>query len=1466
MICILLFFAGGILTEIKAQCGLSTPSFTANLVGSPTGTWTSPSTVRADTCCGSSAPDKCLKFTIFLDATAIGINFDVASGALPPGALFYQINCGPPIAVGTPICLSGAGPHILTFCKPGNNNNTYAITSIPKPQVPDSILVRNGCTATLAVSGFSIPTINWNSIPTNTTYNNYLSCTSGCATVVATPTGTPPPFVDYEVSGFAASPCQASFYRDTVRVYFYSDLAAGINPVNPTICFGSNTALLTATVTGGLGPYTYSWTTGSTNTAVSVGPGTYTVLVSDKTGCPPTTATAVVSQFTLPISANAGPDLTLCKSNPNVSLSGTIGIASGGVWAGGAGSFVPSATLLSTTYIPTPGEISAGSVQLTLTSTGNAGCPPAADAITISFQNPPIVSTAPGITVCANNNLVTLSATVTGFPSTVLWTSTGSGTFASTTNTNTSYTPSATDISNGSLHIIVTTTNNGACPPAGDTLLVTITPKPIVNAGPDIFICSNGQANLNGIVTGPTNTGTWTTLGDGILPNPGALNGIYIPGLNDISTGTVSLILTSSNNGNCLPVKDTVRIIITKLALVNAGPNQVICSSSGSVALSGTVTGGASTGSWSATGSGGFSPSNVALNGSYALTLTDITTGSVIFTLTSTNNGPCPSVSDSVKITIQTIASVNSGTNQFVCSSQNTITLSGNVTGGAGTGSWSASGSGGFSPSNTVLSTSYSLTPADIINGSVIFTLTSTGNGLCPVVRDTVKIKIMPLALVNAGPNQVLCSNATSISLLGSVSGGTNAGSWNASGSGGFSPSNTALNTSYAFTPADVTTGSVIFTLTSSGNAPCAPVSDTVKILIQTIASVNSGSNQSICASQNSISLNGTITGAAGTGSWSASSTGSGGFSPSGTVLNPFYSLTQSDITNGSVTFTLTSTNNGMCPAVRDTVKIKITQLAVVNAGLSQYLCSNASSAALSGSMSGGTSTGAWSSSGAGTFNPGSALLNTSYLLTPGDVTAGSVVFTLSSTNNGPCPVVSDTCLLTLINLAQVNSGPNQALCSSQNTIALNGTVAGAAGTGSWSASGSGSFLPSPAGVSVIYSLTPADATMGFVSFTLTSTTNGPCPAVSDTVKAVVKKAANANAGADIIICSNQTAVPLNGTINGLSTGGAWTSNGSGSFSPNTPNGSYSISQGDINAGNLLLILTSVNDFICPRDADTLKLQIVKNPVISLRLDTTICEKQNPFRVFALVTGGVGQLQWSSSGTGSFSPTPAVNPANYFFTPADLSAGHVTLTLSSLNNGPCGNISASSKITIYPSAKAQFAVPPSPINILSGAIPFTNQSTNATSYKWTFGDGSNNSTLVNPSHSYGSVGFYTVTLVADNVNKCSDTTDQVITIIRDIEFPTAFTPNTSGPGGGAYHSNDYSNDVFFPFTDGVTDYDLMIFNRWGELIFRSHDIKTGWDGYFNGKLCQQDAYVWKANVTFFDGRTFSKTGSITLLR
>ncbi len=72
--------------------------------------------------------------------------------------------------------------------------------------------------------------------------------------------------------------------------------------------------------------------------------------------------------------------------------------------------------------------------------------------------------------------------------------------------------------------------------------------------------------------------------------------------------------------------------------------------------------------------------------------------------------------------------------------------------------------------------------------------------------------------------------------------------------------------------------------------------------------------------------------------------------------------------------------------------------------------------------------------------------------------------------------------------------------------------------------------------------------------------------------------------------------------------------------------------------------------------------------------------------------------------------------------------------------------------------------------------------------------------------------------------------------------------------------------MFFPYTLGVIDYKLEIFNRWGEQIFESLDVNIGWDGYYRGKLCQQDVYVWKAYLKLNNGMEYTKAGDVTLLR
>jgi gliding motility-associated-like protein len=175
-------------------------------------------------------------------------------------------------------------------------------------------------------------------------------------------------------------------------------------------------------------------------------------------------------------------------------------------------------------------------------------------------------------------------------------------------------------------------------------------------------------------------------------------------------------------------------------------------------------------------------------------------------------------------------------------------------------------------------------------------------------------------------------------------------------------------------------------------------------------------------------------------------------------------------------------------------------------------------------------------------------------------------------------------------------------------------------------------------------------------------------------------------------------------------------------------------------------------------------------------------------------------------------------------------------------------------VEIRPSPVAGFSASSFTINLPSDHVLFENTSKGATSHSWSVSDGASANTM-DYTHTFQSVGFYTVSLVVQNDANCFDSVKNVVTVIRDVKFPTAFTPN-----------GDKLNDVFRLYTDGVVEFELLIFNRWGEMIFKSENLHTGWDGSFNGKICQQDAYVWKARIVFFDGREYDGTGSVTLLR
>ncbi len=212
--------------------------------------------------------------------------------------------------------------------------------------------------------------------------------------------------------------------------------------------------------------------------------------------------------------------------------------------------------------------------------------------------------------------------------------------------------------------------------------------------------------------------------------------------------------------------------------------------------------------------------------------------------------------------------------------------------------------------------------------------------------------------------------------------------------------------------------------------------------------------------------------------------------------------------------------------------------------------------------------------------------------------------------------------------------------------------------------------------------------------------------------------------------------------------------------------------------------------------------------------------------------------------------------------------GEYEVSLGLYNSGILKAV-ASSKIIVHPVPVARFEIVPADELQPEENVTFYNFSTGAERFKWIFGDGST-SEMFEPVHSYKKAGSYSVRLVAISGYGCHDTLIVENAFNKDkyfIEFPNAFIPNPEGPSNGYYSAkSDESARVFHPEADAVSEYQLKIFSKLGLLIFESNDINIGWDGYYNGQLCEPGVYIWKVRGLFINREPFTKMGDVTLLR
>ena len=527
---------------------------------------------------------------------------------------------------------------------------------------------------------------------------------------------------------------------------------------------------------------------------------------------------------------------------------------------------------------------------------------------------------------------------------------------------------------------------------------------------------------------------------------------------------------------------------------------------------------------------------------------------------------------------------------------------------------------------------------------------------------------------------------------------------------------------------------------------------------------------------------------------------------------------TANGLTAQSYTCTVTDANG--CTT---TASVTLTEPPALTTTASQVdeLCNGAGNGSATVNPSGGAPgyTYAWSPSG------GNAATATGLY-------AGSYTCTITDANG--CALAQLFTITEPVTLVASQSALTHVDCFGQSTGAVTVTQAGGLGPYSYSwlpnVSASSGASGIPAGN---YQVTVPDA--NGCSSTITVTVTEP---------PLLTLAANA---APMVLCNGQqstlTATP-GGGVPAYSV--AWNpGNMSGNMQNVTPAATttYSITVTDANG--------------CTANTTT---TVTVNPVPNATFSASVTAGCDPvcvnFTDMSTIPapGVISAWDWDF-GDGNLSTSQ--DPVHCYTTP-----GVYTVILTAKSTNGCVNtITMTNYISVYANPVAAFGVSPQPTTILNPQITFTDSSLNAASWLWNFGDVLNSSsTLQNPEFTYGIPTCYEATLVVTSPDGCTDEVSHPICIDPDVSIytPNAFTPNGDG-----------TNDVFLPIGVGIDpdNFQMWIFDRWGNQVFTTMDINEGWDGKFNSpELCQVDTYVWRIVARDISGNQHILVGGVNLIR
>ena len=241
-----------------------------------------------------------------------------------------------------------------------------------------------------------------------------------------------------------------------------------------------------------------------------------------------------------------------------------------------------------------------------------------------------------------------------------------------------------------------------------------------------------------------------------------------------------------------------------------------------------------------------------------------------------------------------------------------------------------------------------------------------------------------------------------------------------------------------------------------------------------------------------------------------------------------------------------------------------------------------------------------------------------------------------------------------------------------------------------------------------------------------------------------------------------------------------------------------------------------------------------------------------------IVSGSLDSFIWENSdGQSSID----INPQFCFINNSLINESH-DLQLTAISNFGCSTTeNIADFFTIYPTPLANFEPSTYLTDIYRTEIDFTNTSLIAQTYEWNIAN-LETSTETDVTYTFSDLdsGTYEICLDVISMYGCVHDTCKTIFIqgYSNLYVPNAFTPD-----------NDGKNDVFAPSVYGLddTEYQFMIFDRWGALIYQTDNLYGSWDGTYLSEPCVQDVYVWKLKARDKYNRDFIElTGHLTLIR